>query len=84
MRTVEDLISLAAYCRDRVNSQMFIYSLSVALLHRKDTKNLAIPQLSEVFPDKFIDSSVFTRAKEQANIVPPGSRVNWILFIRLI
>lgn len=25
MRSVEDLLSLAAYCRDRVNPQLFVY-----------------------------------------------------------
>lgn len=75
MRTVDDLISLAAYCHDRVNSQMFVYSLSVAILHRPDTKHLPIPHLSEIFPDKFVDSSVFTRAQKEANVVPSGSRV---------
>lgn len=75
MRTADDLLSLAAYCRDRINPQMFIYSLSVAVLHRPDTKDLQIPQLSEIFPDKFLDSSVFSRAKEEANIAPAGARV---------
>lgn len=75
MRTIEDLLSLAAYCRDRVNAQMFVYSLSVAILHRSDTKHLPIPQLTEVFPDKYIDSSVFHRAKEEAHVVPAGQRV---------
>lgn len=78
MRTTDDLLSLATYCRDRVNAQMFVYSLSVALLHRPDTKHLAIPQLTEVFPDKYIDSSVFHQAKEEANVIPPGSRVRRI------
>lgn len=76
MRTVEDLMSLAAYCRDRVNAQMFIYSLSVAILHRDDTKHISVPQLSEIFPDKFMDSQIFSRAKEEANVVPAGSRVS--------
>ncbi|XP_058804269.1 uncharacterized protein LOC131671673 [Phymastichus coffea] len=83
MRTVEDLLSLAAYCRDRVNPQMFIYALSVAILHRPDTKHLSIPQNSEIFPDKYFDSEIFSRAKEEANVVPNGSRtpieipLNW-------
>ncbi|XP_031783456.1 phenoloxidase 1 [Nasonia vitripennis] len=75
MRTIEDLLSLAAYTRDRVNPQMFIYSLSVAILHRDDTKHLSVPQLSEIFPDKYMDSQVFNRAKETANVVPAGSRM---------
>ncbi|XP_046734049.1 phenoloxidase 1-like [Diprion similis] len=74
MRTYDDFLSASVYCRDRVNTNMFIYCLSVAILHRPDTKNLPIPPLSEVFPEKFMDSSIFARAKEEANLVPTGSR----------
>lgn len=66
---------MSVFCRDRVNPQMFIYALSVAILHRPDTKDLPIPPLTEVFPDKYIDSGVFARAREEANIVPTDSRV---------
>lgn len=43
VKSVNDLQSVAAYARDRVNAQLFNYALSVALLHRPDTKNLDIP-----------------------------------------
>lgn len=75
MRTYEDFLSIAVYCRDRVNPNMFIYALSVAILHRPDTKDLPIPPLTEVFPDKYVDSGIFSRAREEANVVPEGSRV---------
>ncbi|XP_076646001.1 phenoloxidase 1-like [Halictus rubicundus] len=75
MRTYDDLLSVAVYCRDRVNPYMFIYALSVAILHRPDTKDLPIPPLTEVFPNKFVDGGIFTRAQEEANLVPPGSRI---------
>ncbi|XP_017884414.2 phenoloxidase 1-like [Ceratina calcarata] len=75
MRTYEDFLSVSVYCRDRVNPDMFIYALSVAILHRPDTKDLPIPPLNEVFPDKYVDSGVFSRAREEANIVPAGSRI---------
>lgn len=75
LRTYEDFLSVAVYCRDRLNPNMFIYALSVAILHRPDTKNLPVPPLSEIFPDKFVDGSVFSRAKEEANVVPTGARV---------
>ncbi|XP_076646002.1 phenoloxidase 1-like [Halictus rubicundus] len=75
MKTSEDLLSVAVYCRDRVNPNMFIYALSVAILHRPDIKDLPIPPLSEVFPNKFVDGGIFTRAQEEANLVPPGSRI---------
>ncbi|KYQ50116.1 Phenoloxidase subunit A3 [Trachymyrmex zeteki] len=75
MRTYDDFLSVSVYCRDRVNPEMFIYALSVAILNRPDTKDLPIPPLSEIFPDKYIDSGIFARAREEANVVPAGSRV---------
>ncbi|XP_020292379.1 phenoloxidase 2 [Pseudomyrmex gracilis] len=75
MRTYEDFLSVSVYCRDRINSEMFIYALSVAILHRPDTKDLPIPPLSEIFPDKYIDSGIFARAREEANVAPAGSRL---------
>ena len=78
MRTYDDFLSVAVYSRDRMNPNLFIYALSVAILHRPDTKNLPIPPLSEIFPDKFMDGSVFSRAKEEANVVPEGSRVRFL------
>lgn len=75
MRTYDDFLSVAVYCRDHVNPNMFIYALSVAILHRPDTKDLPVPPLTEVFPDKYMDSSIFSRAKEEANLVPEGARV---------
>jgi tyrosinase len=74
VRSINDLQSVAAYSRDRVNPQLFNYALSVALLHRPDTKNLDIPLFAGLFPDKFVDSRVFERAREEATIVPEGSR----------
>ena len=75
MRTYEDFLSVAVYCRDRLNPNMFIYALSVAILHRPDTKNLPVPPLAEVFPDKYVDSGIFSRAREEASVVPAGLRV---------
>lgn len=81
MRTLDDFLSAAVYCRDKMNPYLFNYALSVAILHRPDTKNLEIPSLSEVFPEKYMDSEVFSRAKEESNIVPDGQRVIIIKFI---
>ena len=73
-RDIDQLQSYAVYSRDRVNSQLFNYALSVALLHRPDTKDLDLPLFVESFPSKFIDSRSFGRAREEANVVQPGSR----------
>ncbi|XP_045478278.1 phenoloxidase 1-like isoform X2 [Harmonia axyridis] len=74
VRSVDDLLSVAVYCRDRVNPYLFNYCLSVALLHRADTKDVDIPSFIRSFPDKFVDSQVFVRAREESSIVPEGSR----------
>ncbi|KAF5280175.1 hypothetical protein FQR65_LT15038 [Abscondita terminalis] len=74
MRTVDDLQSMAVYARDRVNPYLFNYALSVALLHRPDTQGVNLPSFMESFPDKFIDTQILSQAREDANIVPIGSR----------
>ncbi|XP_075170477.1 phenoloxidase 2-like [Haematobia irritans] len=75
MRSIEDLQSVAVYARDRVNPYLFNYALSVALLHRPDTKGLDLPSFAMNFPDKFVDSSVFRMVREEATVVPEGSRM---------
>lgn len=70
---------MAVYARDRVNPLLFNYALSVAILHRPDTRDMNLPLISELFPDKFIDSRVFGQIREEATVVPEGSRVPIII-----
>ncbi|KAF5284943.1 hypothetical protein FQA39_LY16898 [Lamprigera yunnana] len=74
MRNVEELQSMAVYARDRVNPYLFNYALSVALLHRTDTQDVNIPSFIQSFPDKFLDNQILSQGREEANIVPVGSR----------
>jgi tyrosinase len=78
-RTANDLLNVAAYVRDRINPQLFNYALSVATLHRKDTKGMKIPTFVETFPDKFMDPRIIRKAREDATIVPQGSRTPIII-----
>lgn len=75
MRNVDHLLSAAIYARDRVNPYLFNYCFSVALLHRSDTQDLDVPSFIRSFPDKYVDSKVFAKAREEATVVPEGSRV---------
>lgn len=75
LRSVDDLQSVATYARDRVNPYLFNYALSVALLHRPDTKGLDLPSFAQNFPEKFVDSKVFRQAREEAYVVQDGSRM---------
>nr|BBM95984.1 tyrosinase 1 [Plautia stali] len=75
MRSLDDFTAAAVYCHDRMNPYMFIYALSVAILHRPDTQGLRLPSLCEVFPDKYMDRALFSQAREESNLVPVESRV---------
>lgn len=57
----ETLFSCAAYAKDRVNRYLFLYALSVALQHRNDTKDIALPSIISLFPDSFVDPSALPK-----------------------
>lgn len=67
---IDDLLAIAAYVRDEINTELFNYALSVALLHRKDTRNVEIPSLIETFPYKFLDPTTLRRARESLSVIP--------------
>lgn len=72
--TIDDLQCVAVYARDRVNTCLFNYALSVAILHRKDTKKMPIPLFVESFPEKFLNSTDYSKIREEASVVPDGFR----------
>lgn len=75
-KVFDEFLSLSVYCRDRINPYMFNYALSVAMVHRSDTRDITLPSHAEIFPNLYIDASVFSRAREEAIVVQPGSRVS--------
>lgn len=81
-KSFDELLSLSVYCRDRINPSMFIYALSVVVIHRPDTRNLNLPSHAEMFPSLYMNSSVFGRIREESQVVQPGSRVSMTFFIR--
>lgn len=74
--TVEQLESLALYCRDRLNPVLFNIALAIAIMNRKDTQDFVIPTVAELFPDKFVKGNAFQGAREELVVVPEGSRVS--------
>uniref|UniRef100_A0A1Y9HAL1 Tyrosinase copper-binding domain-containing protein n=1 Tax=Anopheles farauti TaxID=69004 RepID=A0A1Y9HAL1_9DIPT len=72
---VDSLVDLAAYARDRLNGQLFQYALSVALLHRPDTKNVPVPTMLHLFPDQFIDPATRPKLREEGSIVLDENRM---------
>ncbi|KAH8396747.1 hypothetical protein KR215_003503, partial [Drosophila sulfurigaster] len=66
---LQQFVSLAAYTKDRVNPVLFQYSYAVAVAHRPDTREVPIPNISQVFPSNFIEPSAFQDARQEASVV---------------
>lgn len=77
---MDQFLSICAYTRDKVNPYLFVYAASVAMLHRSDTRGVSLPAHVQIFPELYMDSSVFGRAREEISIVPTGSRVIMYIF----
>ncbi|XP_058460053.1 phenoloxidase 8-like [Malaya genurostris] len=69
------LIAVASYCRERLNVYLFQYAFSVAVQHREDTKNVNLPSILELFPDHFVDPSVFPKLREEGKVVSQSDRI---------
>ncbi|XP_043262248.1 uncharacterized protein LOC122403032 [Colletes gigas] len=52
----------AVWARFNVNEMMFTYSLSVAVMHRPDTKHFKLPPLYELLPNMFFNDDVMQKA----------------------
>ncbi|XP_053676143.1 phenoloxidase 8 [Anopheles nili] len=72
---VQTLMSVASYCRDRLNPVLFQYSLAVAVQHRPDTKDVNIPSIVSLFPDQFVDPAVFPKLREEGTVVQQENRM---------
>lgn len=68
--------SLATYVKDRINPVLFQYAFTVAVEHRKDTKDVNVPPIAEQFPSLFVEPSVLTDARANISLIPTGSRVH--------
>ncbi|XP_072756204.1 hexamerin 70b [Anoplolepis gracilipes] len=52
----------AVWARFHVNEYMYTYVLSVAVLHRPDTKNIRLPPIYELHPQYFFNDEVIHKA----------------------
>lgn len=52
----------AVWARFHMNEYMYIYVLSVAVLHRPDTRNIRLPPAYEVLPQYFFNEEVMHKA----------------------
>lgn len=54
---------VACWARDYVNEGMFVYAMTVAVIHRKDTRGMVLPAPYEIYPFYFINTEVIEKAR---------------------
>nr|Q95P08.1 RecName: Full=Hemocyanin subunit A; Flags: Precursor [Scutigera coleoptrata]CAC69246.1 hemocyanin subunit A [Scutigera coleoptrata] len=63
----EHFIQRADVLRHRINEDMFMYALNVAVLHRKDTRGVQVPRIHKIYPDKFLKQDILVEVREKVN-----------------
>ncbi|XP_061391535.1 phenoloxidase 2-like [Musca vetustissima] len=71
---LQSFVALCAYTKDRVNPMLFQYCYSVAIQHRRDTRNIRVPPIAETFPSNFVEPSLLQEARQEASLVPDPSK----------
>ncbi|XP_076243477.1 hexamerin 70b-like [Calliopsis andreniformis] len=54
--------NVAVWARFNLNELMYIYSLSLAVIHRPDTRFIKLPPLQEILPHFFFNEDVMQKA----------------------
>lgn len=74
-KTKDEFVSLSAYAKDRVNHYLYVYAISMATLHHPLVKDITLSSHLQIFPELYIDRSLFSTAREENDVVPEGSRM---------
>ncbi|KAL3274341.1 hypothetical protein HHI36_015739 [Cryptolaemus montrouzieri] len=60
--TYETFHQTALWARHHLNEGLFLYSYSVAIVHRPDTQGVTLPPIYELYPHYFFNSEVMQKA----------------------
>nr|AFA26602.1 prophenoloxidase [Macrobrachium nipponense] len=69
-RNIAELTSLANACRNLVNEQLFIYSLSFVIIRKPELRRVRIPTVVETFPSKFASQEMLQQAGNEVRRNP--------------
>jgi len=59
----EEFVKVSETLYPRVNEDLFLYCLSVAIVHRPDAQGVHVPRVHDVYPDKFLTNDVIIELK---------------------
>ncbi|XP_055907114.1 larval serum protein 1 beta chain-like [Eupeodes corollae] len=60
----ETFVQNVAWARMNVNEGMFVYCLSMAVIHRPDMQGIILPQIYEIFPSMFLNGKYVMAAEK--------------------
>lgn len=66
----------AVWVREYVNEGMFVYALTVAVVHRQDTNTLILPPPYEIYPHFFVNAETIQKAYEARMLTSTKTDVN--------
>ncbi|EDV36953.2 uncharacterized protein Dana_GF13216 [Drosophila ananassae] len=73
---LRQFVSLSVFCKDRLNPMLFQYAYAVAIAHRKDTTEVPITNISQVFPSNFVEPSTLKDGRQEGSVFgESGDRV---------
>lgn len=66
----QTLVQNIAWARMNCNEGMFVYALTLAVIHRPDTQGLILPTIQEIFPQMFLNAkSVYQAEKFDSDVL---------------
>lgn len=78
-KDLDELISIALYCRDEVNVQLFVYAYYLVVSHR--FVNIVLPNAFEIIPQCFVKKAIFEQLKEACHAQENKKPVNFLFFL---
>ncbi|XP_044731626.1 allergen Cr-PI-like [Chrysoperla carnea] len=63
-KTWDTFYKVCCWARDHVNEGMFVYAMTVAVLHRPDCKGIVLPAPYEIVPHLFMNHETIKQARE--------------------
>lgn len=69
----------AVWARFHMNENMYAYVLSIAVMHRSDTKDIRVPPVYEMVPHYFFNEDVLHKAYR---IAMGNSQIGWYISLK--
>ncbi|GLH11231.1 Phenoloxidase 1 [Gryllus bimaculatus] len=70
LKKYEDFVTTVVYCRSLLNPLLVSYAYSVAILHRNDTRNQALPNFACINPGRFLSARGIAKELQERTNAP--------------